>query len=58
METHSSTLAWKTPWREEPGRLPSWGRKESDMTEQLYILVTTENRDLENTIPQYSSSLI
>ena len=23
--THSSTLAWKTPWMEEPGRLPSMG---------------------------------
>ena len=22
METHSSTLAWKIPWREEPGGLP------------------------------------
>ena len=21
METHSSTLAWKIPWMEEPGRL-------------------------------------
>ena len=23
--THSSTLAWKIPWTEEPGRLPSMG---------------------------------
>ena len=23
METHSSTLAWKIPWVEEPGRLQS-----------------------------------
>ena len=23
MATHSSTLAWKTPWMEEPGRLQS-----------------------------------
>ena len=23
METHSSILAWKTPWIEEPGRLQS-----------------------------------
>ena len=33
MATHSSILAWETPWTEEPGRLQSWGRKESDMTE-------------------------
>ena len=25
METHSSTLAWKTPWTEEHGRLQSMG---------------------------------
>ena len=25
MATHSSTLAWRIPWMEEPGRLPSMG---------------------------------
>ena len=25
MATHSSTLAWRIPWREEPGRLQSTG---------------------------------
>ena len=25
MATHSSTLAWKIPWLEEPGRLQSMG---------------------------------
>ena len=25
MVTHSSTLAWKIPWTEEPGRLQSMG---------------------------------
>ena len=25
MATHSSTLAWKIPWAEEPGGLPSMG---------------------------------
>ena len=25
MATHSSTLAWKIPWTEEPGRLQSTG---------------------------------
>ena len=25
MATHSSTLAWKIPWMEEPGGLPSMG---------------------------------
>ena len=25
MATHSSTLAWKIPWMEEPGRVQSMG---------------------------------
>ena len=25
MATHSSTLAWKIPWMEEPGKLQSMG---------------------------------
>ena len=25
MATHSSVLAWRTPWTEEPGRLQSMG---------------------------------
>ena len=25
MATHSSTLVWRIPWREEPGRLQSMG---------------------------------
>ena len=33
MATHSSTLAWKIPWTEEPSRLWSRGRKELDTTE-------------------------
>ena len=35
MATHSSTIAWKIPWTEEPGGYSPWGRKESDMTGQL-----------------------
>ena len=30
MATHSSILAWKIPWTEEPGRLQSMGSQESD----------------------------
>ena len=29
MATHSSILAWRTPWTEEPGGLQSMGHKES-----------------------------
>ena len=32
MAIHSSSLAWRIPWTEEPGRLQSMGSKESDMT--------------------------
>ena len=38
MATHSSILAWRIPWTEEPGGLHSpWGRKESDTTERLHF---------------------
>ena len=37
MAPHSSTLAWKTPWTEEPGRLQSMGSLESDTTERLHF---------------------
>ena len=33
MATHSSILTWKIQWTEEPVRLQSIGRKESDRTE-------------------------
>ena len=32
MATHSSILAWRISWREEPGRLQSIGSQESDTT--------------------------
>ena len=35
MATHSSSLAWRTPWTEEPGGLQAMGHKESDQTEEL-----------------------
>ena len=36
MATHSSMLAWRIAWTEEPGRLYSpWGHKELDRTEWL-----------------------
>jgi len=37
MAPHSSTLAWKIPWMEEPGRLQSMGSLELDMTERLHF---------------------
>ena len=37
MVPHSSTLAWKIPWTEEPGGLQSIGHEELDTTEQLHF---------------------
>ena len=50
MATHSSILAWRIPWTEEPGRLQSefhgqrsqagyslWSHKESDTTEGITL---------------------
>ena len=37
MAPHSSTLAWKIPWTEDPGGdTDHWGCKELDMTERLH----------------------
>ena len=43
MATHSSTLAWKTPWTEEPGRLQSVGsqRVGHDWTTSLSLSLLT-----------------
>ena len=35
MATHSSILAWRISWTEEPGGLQSTGLQELDKTEQL-----------------------
>ena len=46
MATHSSIIAWRTPWTEEPDRLQSMGSQASDTTEQLsqaqYIFVVIQ----------------
>ena len=39
MATHSSILAWKIPWTEEPGRLQSTALQ-SDTTERITCLLT------------------
>ena len=37
MSAHSSSLAWRIPWTEEPHGLQSMGLQESDTTEQLNL---------------------
>ena len=35
MATHSSILAWRIPWTEEPGGLQSMGSQRVNMTERV-----------------------
>ena len=37
MATHSSVLAWRVPWKKDPGGLQSVRHTESDMTEGLTL---------------------
>ena len=37
MATHSSILAWRIPWTEEPGGLQSLGSQRVDVTERLHF---------------------
>ena len=45
MATHSSILAWRVQWREEPGGLQSTGSLISDITEQLNTHTRREQRE-------------
>ena len=42
MATHSSILAWKIPWTEEPGGL--WGSRELGITEHVCTKVYEESK--------------
>ena len=55
MAPHSSTLAWKIPWMEEPGGLQSMGSLELDMTERLHF--TSHFHALEKEMATHSSVL-
>ena len=46
MATHSSTLAWKIPRTEEPGRLQSMGRKQPVTTEQIHFHFHTLEKEM------------
>ena len=57
MTPHSSTLAWKIPRMEEPGKLQSWGHKESDTTEPLQFYFSLSCIGEGNGNPLHSSCL-
>ena len=43
MATHSSTLAWRIPWTEEPGRLQSMGSLKNQSGEENQVLMVIAN---------------
>ena len=60
MATHSSILAWKIPWTEEPGRLQSMGslRVRHDWTTSLWLFTLTFHfHALEKEMATHSSVL-
>ena len=40
MAPHSSILAWKVPWTEEPGRLQSMGSQSQTQLSDFTLLLT------------------
>ena len=48
MATHSSTLAWKIPWTEEPGRLQSMGslRVRQDSATSLSLFIVMQEKEM------------
>ena len=55
MATHSSTLAWKIPWTEKPGRLQSMGSQ--SQTRLSYFTFTFHFHALEKEMATHSSVL-
>ena len=56
MAPHSSTLAWKIPWMEEPGRLQSMGSRKSG-TRLTDFTLTFHLHALEKAMAPHSSVL-
>ena len=54
MATHSSTLAWKIPWTEEPGRLHGVARSRTGLSDFTF---TFHFHALENEMATHSSIL-
>ena len=42
MTIHSSILAWRIPWVEEPWWASPWGCKELDMTKELTLSLSDQ----------------
>ena len=57
MAPHSSTLAWKTPWTEEPGGLQSMGSPRVGRTRLIDFTFTFHSHALEKEMATHSSVL-
>ena len=57
MSPHSSTLAWKIPWTEEPGRLQSMGSPAKSQTRLSDFTFTFHFHALEKEMATHSSFL-
>ena len=57
MAPHSSTLAWKTPWTEEPGRLQSMGSQSwtrlSDFTFTFHFHALEKEMATHSSVPVF-----
>ena len=58
MAPHSSTLAWKIPWTEEPGRLQSMGSLAKSQTRLSNFTFTFHFHALEKEVATHSSTLL
>ena len=46
MAAHSSILAWKIPWTEEPGGYSPWSHKELDTTEHMHTNLQNQGKNV------------
>ena len=53
--THSSILAWRIPWTEEPAGLQSMGHKESDPIERLTLPLSQNNEWIDSCLGDFGS---
>ena len=59
MTTHSSIVAWRIPWIEEPGRLQSMGTQEPNMTkQQSTCIINLSHKLLSSFVSHYGPSYI
>ena len=53
--THSSVLAWRIPWTEEPGGLQSMGSQELDTAKPLTLSLSEAKHHTIHKVLQYNS---